>query len=315
MFPPLSGPSVVSPPVQVHQLLFGWQHGWLDLVSLAVEIAVASLYVAGARCLARRGRRWPWRRTVPFLAGMVLVVVAVQSGLASYDDSVFTLHVVQHIVLMHAAPILLVLGAPVTLCLQASPARVQTRLARLLHHRAVTVLTHPVVVVVAAEVAMIVYFLSPFYVFSLRHPLVHDLSHLAILALGFFYWGLIVGTDPLHWRPSYPVKLGALAVSIPVNVFLGLGLISSRTSIAPGFHTLADTHTGGAVLWILSELIMVVAIAIVVHRWMRFEEREALRADRRLDAEDARETRETSAGLGVASQDGEADADESRLRR
>ncbi|HTT85807.1 MAG TPA: cytochrome c oxidase assembly protein, partial [Acidimicrobiales bacterium] len=79
----------ISPPVSLHVLLTGWQTDPLSLLALAVELALAAWYVTATRRLAARGRVWPARRTVFFLAGTALVVIAVQSGLAAYDDQVF----------------------------------------------------------------------------------------------------------------------------------------------------------------------------------------------------------------------------------
>ena len=111
-----------------------------------------------------------------FLAATVLVFIAVQSGLASYDDQVFSAHVVQHLLLMNFAPILYALSAPVTLALQASDRRTQQGLLKVLHHPVVEFVTNPVVVVLASYGTMIAYFLTPFYNFSLEHPLVHELT-------------------------------------------------------------------------------------------------------------------------------------------
>jgi putative membrane protein len=278
----------ISPPVQLHSLLVGWQTNWLSFVSLAIEGAVAIGYVVFARRLALRGRRWsPWR-TTSFVAGILTIVIAAQSGLASYDDSVFDIHVIQHLLLMNVAPILLALGAPVTLLLQAGERSTQQRVLKVLHNPIVEVITNPIFVLVVFSVTMVGYFLTPFYQFSLEHPLLHDLTHLHFLVAGCLYWWLVVGIDPSRWRLSYPMKLGFLAVDIPVGTLLGLGLTQTNTSIAPLFHSLSDTHTGGATLWIMGELFTFLAMAIVVVQWMRADVREATRADRRADAATAR---------------------------
>ncbi|HEY5252125.1 MAG TPA: hypothetical protein VIJ09_10700, partial [Acidimicrobiales bacterium] len=57
--------------------------------------------------------------------------------------------------------------------------------------------------------------------------------------------------------------------------------------IAPHFHSLGDTHVGGSVLWVVGELTSLVALGIVLYQWMQYEERQAVRADRRSDAEEA----------------------------
>jgi putative copper resistance protein D len=278
----------ISPPIQIHNLLTAWQTGWISLTALCIEIGIAVWYVVLTLRLGRRGRRWsPWR-TASFLVGTLAVVVATQSGLASYDDSVFQLHVVQHLLLMNVAPIFYALAAPVTLALQASERETQRRLLSVLHNRAIEFITHPVLVVVNFAGTMLIFFLTPLYQFSLQHPLLHELTHLHFLISGILYWWLIVGVDPSRWRLSFPAKLGALAVGIPTTAVLGLALTQSRVSIAPLFHNTADTHAGGSILWIVGELFTLGSMGIVVIQWMRVDDREALRADRRADAADAR---------------------------
>ncbi|MGA2521145.1 MAG: cytochrome c oxidase assembly protein, partial [Acidimicrobiales bacterium] len=137
----------ISPPVRLHTLLFGWQTDGLSLVAMAIELALAAWYVVSVRRLARRGRRWSRWRTASFLGATLLVVVAVQSGLAAYDDQVFAAHVVQHLLLMNFAPVLYALGAPMTLALQASNRPTQQRLLRILHYPLIEFVTNPVVVV------------------------------------------------------------------------------------------------------------------------------------------------------------------------
>ncbi len=275
----------ISPPVRLHTLLTGLQTDGLSLLALAIELGLAVWYVVAVRRLAKRGRAWsPWR-TASFLGATLLVIVAVQSGLAAYDDQVFAAHVVQHLLLMSFAPILYALSAPVTLALQSSDRPTQQRLLKIVHHPVAELVTNPVLVVLVAYGTMIVYFLTPFYNLSLEHPLLHDLTHLHFLVTGCLFWWLVVGRDPSRWRLSYPAKLGILAVGIPVTAILGVSLTGARVSIAPHFHTVADTQRGGSILWVVGEITTFVAMAIIVYQWMRAEERAAVRADRLLDSQ------------------------------
>ncbi len=278
---------VVSPPVRLHTLLLGWQTDPLSCVALAIELTLAGWYLVSVRRLLKRGRHWsPWR-TASFLGGTALVIVAVQSGLATYQGEVFQLHVVQHLLLMNFAPILYALGAPMTLALQASDRPTQEKLLKFLHLPVVEFLTSPAFVVPVTYGSMIVFFLSPFYNFSLEHPVLLDLVHLHFLVSGCLFWWIVVGVDPSRWRLSYPAKLGVLAVGIPVTALLGVALTGATDSIAPRFHTVADIHQGGSLLWIVGEITTMVAMGIIVFQWMRYEERQAVRADRALDALEA----------------------------
>jgi cytochrome c oxidase assembly factor CtaG len=271
----------ISPPVHLHQLLTDWQwRFWPADVAFVVMVGAAAAYVWGVRHLAARGRSWPVWRTASFCAGLVVMVVAVVSGVASYDTSVFTVHIIQHLVLMMVAPPLLALGAPVTLALQASRRRRQTGLLRMLHSAPLTVLSMPLVTAGLYYAAMYVDLGSSFYRYSVVHPLVHDVSHLVMFSLGYLYWWSILGVDRTSRQLPLPVRVGALVVGMPFEVFLGIALLSSRSAIAPQ-HTLSDTRAGGGAFWVLSMLITGAGAAILLVQWMRQEDRRSVREDRR----------------------------------
>lgn len=270
-----------SPPVTAHQLLTGFQWGqWEASIAFGLQVVALGAYAVGVRRLAARGRRWsPWR-ALAFLGGEAVLFVALVSGLASYDDSVFTVHIIQHLLLMMVAPPLLALGAPITLALQASGRRWQTRIVRILRGPLPSLLFTPLVAGASYFVSMWVDLGSGFYPYTLTHPLAHDLTHLIMFWLGCLFWWLLVAADQLPHRPSPGVRVAMLAAGMPFEAFLGVALLSMRTSVAPE-HTVADTQAGGALFWVVSMLITLVAALVVAWQWMRTDEREAVRIDRR----------------------------------
>lgn len=276
---------ISSPPITLHTLLTGWQTNWLTLLALVVELAALVAYVAGVKRLARKGRRWSRWRTTSFTAGVVSLVISVQSGLAAYQSSVFTATMLQHVILMNVAPILFALSAPVTLLLQASSRPTQTKVLKVLGSRPAEILTQPIFVALLAYTTMTFYFFTPIYQIALEHPLLLDVIQLHFFLSGCLFWWLIVGLDPIKRRLSYPARLAMLAAGIPVGSILGMVLTGARTSIAPAFQSVSNEHTGGGILWVLTELTTLFAMSIIVVQWMHYEEREAIRADRRADAE------------------------------
>jgi putative copper resistance protein D len=288
-----------SPPVQVHDVLTAWQFGkWFSLIAFVVQVVVALWYLAAVRRLRRRGRSWSAWRTTAFLSGVLVLVIAVVSGLASYDDSVFYVHVIQHLVLMMVAPPLLALGAPITLAIQAAKRPLQSRIVRLLHHPVVRILTLPLVAAVLYYGFMYVYFLTGFYPFSLRHPVVHDASHLLMLLLGCLFWWPMVAVDQLPNRPAFSTRIIAMFVGMPLEVFLGLAILNLGSPIAPE-HTLSDTHAGGAVFWGASMIITFAAALVMLNQWMSQEERAGARRDRRSSAREARRIEMWQAAWGT----------------
>ena len=263
-----------------------WSVDW----SLVVLGVTALLYLSGVRRLAERGRKWPVARLACFLAGLVVLLVALDSGVATYDTTRFSLHVVQHLLLGMVAPVLLVLGAPITLALQASRRPAQRRLLRVLHSRPVRVVTHPLVVWVAFAGTLVVLYFTGLYALTLRDSLVHDLVHVHFVVVGCLFAGYVVGVDPLPHALPYGARAIFVAVMLPFHAFLGVALLGRHTVIAASWYAhsapawaartaLDDQRTGAGILWVFGELFGLVALGIVFGQWMGHEERAARRED------------------------------------
>lgn len=261
----------------------------------ALTVLVGVLYLSGVRRLAARGREWPVRRSVSFGVGLVLVLVATQSGLAGYDRVLFSLHVVQHLTIGMVAPVFLVLGAPMTLALQASHRRAQERWLRALRSRPVAVVTHPLTVWVLFGGTLVVLYLTGLYELSLRDNWVHLLVHAHFLVVGCLFMAYVIGIDPMPRSLGYGARLLFVAVVLPFHAFLGVALLGTNTVLARDWYAqvsrpwladpLSDQRLGAGILWGFGELFGLAALAIVLYQWMRHDEREAARLDRRLEAE------------------------------
>jgi cytochrome c oxidase assembly factor CtaG len=112
----------------------------------------------------------------------------------------------------------------------------------------------------------------------------------------------MIGLDPIpRWGASYPLRIVNLLIGVPLESFLAIALLSSRQTIAP-MYSLSSTHAGAGVLWVLTELLTVVAVIPIYFQWMASEDRKTAREDARLDAEAARagsiETRDAAVGPG-----------------
>lgn len=284
--------SLVAPPAPT---LWTVATDWTIEVALLGVVLAAAFYLTGIRRLDLRGRAWPAGRTAAFFSGLAVVVIATQSGLAAYDRVLFSLHVVQHVLLGMVAPVLLVLGRPVTLALQASSRSGQARALRVLHSRPVRVIGHPFTAWVLFAGTLVALYFTSLYELSLRNGWVHSALHVHFLLVGVLFMAFVVGLDPIPGAMPFGARLLFVLVLIPFHTFLGVALLSSNRVLAAdwyddvqrswGSSPLADQRTGAGVLWIAGELFGVLAIGLVVRQWMQAEERKAIRLDRQLDAE------------------------------
>jgi cytochrome c oxidase assembly factor CtaG len=282
------GTLVAPPPPSWDLLVTGWE---LDVLMVSL-VAAGAAYALGVRRLARRGRVWPRGRSIAFGLGLAAIVLATQSGLAAYDDVLFSMHVVQHLVLGMLGPLLLVSGAPVTLALQASDRGTQRRLLRVLHSRPVVVLTHPVTAWLLFGGTLVVLYFTGLYELSLRNHWVHAATHAHFVVAGSLFMAHVVGVDPIPGALGYGARLLYVLVALPFHAFLGVAILSAHRVLAAGWYDevvrpwgaspLADQRTGAGLLWVAGEVFGLVAALIIVRRWMGQEERAAVRHDRGL---------------------------------
>jgi putative copper resistance protein D len=283
--------------LSVRILLTGLQTGPLSLLTDALLFAILCLYLVGVHRLSRRGRRWsPWS-TAALVVGLAAIWVAVDSGLAAYEDVNVTMHVVQHVLLMMIAPPFIALAKPVTLATQASGRKTQVGILKLVHSRVVGALTFPVFVWVFYYGTMYVFFMTGVYQYSIVHPLFHDATHLWFFVAGYLFWEPLLGLDPARRRWPYPVRAVSLFLGMPFESFLGIG-IAQMTRPISSINSLANTHTAGDTLWVLAMAITGLWLGVILWQWYKQMERQTARDDRRVEA-DLAENRARAEALGL----------------
>jgi cytochrome c oxidase assembly factor CtaG len=260
--------------------------GWLEVVSrwqfapvvTAGTAVLAVLYLWGVIRVRRRhpARPWPVLRTVAFFLGLLVIVLATQSGIGTYEDTLFWDHMIQHLMLIMIAPPLLIVGQPITLLMHASRNPLHTWVKRVLRSRVVMVLTWPIFGVAAYAATIVGTHLTNFMNLVMSNSAVQDGEHVLYLVVGFLYFLPLIGHEPIRWKVSYPLRMFLLFIAMPVDAFTGVVLGSASSDpFAPmeprswGPSPLDDVHTGGAVMWIGGAAIMFVLLLVTFFEWTR----------------------------------------------
>jgi putative copper resistance protein D len=230
--------------------------------------------------ISQPGSPWPRRCTASFLTGVGLVWFVVLGPIGAYDDVFFWSHMVQHIVLMMLAAPLLLLGAPVLLLLRVCDRqRRHAYIVPVLRSRAILALTNPVIGT----------HFSPFFNYSLNHPLVHEyVEHPLYLAAALIYYYPLIGHNsaPRRMPPSGRV-ISLFTMMIP-ETMTGFFIYSSNYLLYPfyghvtrpfGPSALTDQQFAGALMWAGSMIIDSVWVSLAVLEWLHSEERRSHRLD------------------------------------
>ena len=133
-----------TPPELSLESLLYWS--WPPVITIAV-LLFGLLWLRAIRQVAREHptNPYPRRRTVSLVAAFAFLLLALQSGIERYDTTLFSMHMVQHLILLFPVPILLLQAGPVTLLLRVASPRWRARIIAVLQSRAVGVISHPLV--------------------------------------------------------------------------------------------------------------------------------------------------------------------------
>ena len=260
-------------------------------------VLLAGLYVFGVLRLRRRDVHWPLGRTVAWVAGCSALLLATGSGVRSYGSAMFSVHMVEHMTLNMFAPVLLVLGAPVTLALRVLPASAPGQppgprewIVRFVHSRITAFLSNPITAFVLFVGSLYAVYFTPFFDTLVRYHWGHEFMAVHFLITGYlFYWG-IIGVDPGPRRLPYIGRLALLFAVMPFHAFFGIAMMTMTSTVGGNFYrSLAlpwvgsineDQHLGGAIAWGASEVPLVVVVIALVTQWARQDRRDAVRSDR-----------------------------------
>lgn len=254
--------------------------------------AVVFVLVLGAGYLfaARRVPGWPRGRTAAFVAGLATILLLTCSFLGVYDDALFWVRAVQVVALLMIAPLLLALGAPLTLVLATAPFADRLRvLGRSTLARAIT---FPLVITVLLIVPPFLIYLTPLYELTLRHAAVDEIVRLGLICCGFGYFWTRLRLDPSPRDDHHLVSFGISFAEVLVDAALGLVLWLGPLRAADYYHALArtwgpdlrtDQIVGAGILWIGGDLAGLPFVGALFIRWMRDDSRQAEQIDRELD--------------------------------
>ncbi len=275
---------------------------YVEPLPFVITVWAAGLYVLGVVVMRRRGDAWPWGRSLALGVGLGAFAFATMSGLAAYDTTLLSVHMVQHMVLSMVVPLALALSAPVTLALRTLPAAPKRWLLAVLHSRVAKALSFPPLALTLYIVSPWALYFSPWYRASLDSAYVHEMMHVHLVLVGALFFWPLMGVDPVPGRVTHLFRVLLVVLTLPFHAFLGVTIMGQESLIGgdwyPSLHDgpmgawlpdpLDDQHLAGGILWGSGDLIGLMFFGVLFAQWVRSSTKEAAREDRRLDLLEAR---------------------------
>jgi putative copper resistance protein D len=323
---PTPAERLTDAPLPPELTLDRWFTAWnVDLLWAVVAGFAIFFYLAGVWRLRRRGDAWPLYRTIMWIAGWLLLVWVTGGVINVYQDYLFSMHMVGHMLLTMAIPLLLVPGAPITLAARAIRKREDgTRGGRewilwAVHSPVARVLTNPYVAAGLFVGSLWVFYYTDLFRWSLYDHLGHEWMVAHFLITGYLFVMTLIGIDPVPYRLPYPGRLLLLIGVMAMHAFFGIAIMMQEgLMIAEWFGSmgrtwggtpLEDQYTGGGVAWSIGEIPTLILAITVAIQWSRSDDRETKRRDRHADRTGDAELEAYNAHLAaLAERDAKAEA-------
>jgi putative membrane protein len=269
-----------------------------ESVLAVLSIIGLLVYLAAVVRLGRSGVRWPWWRTVAWIAGTGSLFAVTGTWLNGYSMVLFSVHMTQHMVLSLITPLLLLLGAPVTLALRTLPrgrgaaGAPRALLLDALHSRFARFVSHPLFTVPLFIASLYGVYFTPLFDALMGNPIGHQLMLAHFVVTGLLFFGPIVGQDPWPRTLSYPGRMLELFLPVPFHAFFGVSIMLAGslvvdTFVRPpsgwGIDPIADQGVAGGIVWAFGELPTVLVLAVVFFSWAASDDRRAKALDRAAD--------------------------------
>jgi len=206
------------------------------------------------------------------MAGLMLLLLAIGSPLAALDTLLLADHMLQHLLLMFAAPALILLGAPINPLLRGLPAGVaREALGPFLKsprmRRGGRALTHPATCWLALLVVNWGWHLPFAYQAALRNPGWHGVEHGCFFLAGLLFWWPVIQPWPSLARwPRWTVVPYLLLAELQNSVLAAILTLSGRV-IYPyydsvprlwGISARSDQVIAGAIMWVPASLFFLI---------------------------------------------------------
>ena len=277
-----------------------WVTVWdIDVLWMSVSLGAIALYLYGVSVLRKRGDKWPLVRTISFVSGMLVLLYVTNGAMNAYQEYLFSVHMVGHMVLSMMVPVLLVPGAPVTLLSRAQAPRkdgswgMREWVLWAVHTPFAWFVSHPLFAGLNFALSLVMFYYTPLFRWATEEHIGHQWMLIHFLITGYLFVQSLMGVDPQPHRTGYPIKLMLLIGTMAFHAFFGLGLMNERSLLLAdwfgamgrtwGDDPLADQAIGGAFAWGVGEIPTIVIALIVVTQWSRSDDRERKRLDRASD--------------------------------
>ncbi|CAB3740591.1 hypothetical protein R8871_06613 [Paraburkholderia graminis C4D1M] len=264
------------------KLLNPWEPSF---VFVTVFLLTAALFIRGAR------RRQPsLGREIAFWSGMTLFYVALHTRVDYYAEHQFSAHRLQHLLLHHLAPLLVMAAYPGNVLRAGLPLPARMKLRRLQRHRFFrnfrSMLLRPSIITIAFVASIFLWLVPSVQFITMLDWRLYFAMNWSVAATGLIYWWMVLDHQqhpPACLSPG--MRVMSPIITMTPQILLGAMIAFSSKDLYPIFTICGraftdvsaehDQSLGGLIMWIPAAVLEAVGALLALRRMMHLSGRPA----------------------------------------
>jgi len=226
-------------------------------------------------------------RQIAFWVGFLMLYLSLHTRLDYYAEHEFFVHRIQHLILHHLAPLIIMSAYPGMVMRAGLPFAARLRLRRWQHSaawRAVAgVVMQPALVSLLFLISVLVWLIPSVQFVSMLDWRLYHLMNWSVTVSGLMYWGMLLDhrpSPPGRMRPG--LRVLSPAITMTPQILAGAIITFTQHDLYPVFSLcgraydlspLMDQSLGGLIMWVPAAILEAVGGMLALRQLMRLSER------------------------------------------
>ncbi|MDN3019119.1 cytochrome c oxidase assembly protein [Paenibacillus sp. BSR1-1] len=238
-----------------------------ELILLIAFLLVFVVYILASFISNRHYKRWPLSRTIFWVVGILCLAVTVVGSLAEQAHIDFSAHMLGHLLLGMAAPLLIVLSAPMTLVMRNLHVKRARQLSKFLKSYPIRILSDPIFASLFNVGGLWILYTTDLYSAMHHNIVLYFFIHVHVFLAGYLFTAAFISIDPTPHRTNFIYRTIVLFFS-----FANHGILSKYIYAHPPLGVAkAQAEMGSMLMYYGGDVIDIVLIYILCLQWYRFK--------------------------------------------
>lgn len=246
-------------------------HDQYSAVSLPLFLAIPFLllfviYMLGVFISNRKKKTWPMYRVVAWSLGILCAMLGVIGPIADLAHTNFSAHMIGHVLLGMLAPLLMALGAPVTLLLRTISVHKARKLTTALRSsRPLHFMQHPITATFLNIGGLWLLYTTNLFLMMHENTLLYVIIHIHIFLAGYVFTISIVYVDLAPFRKSYIYRTVVVLFALAGHAVLAKYIYANPPNGVP----IDQAELGSMIMYYSGDTVEVGLIVILFYHWYK----------------------------------------------